>query len=246
MAASSYADQLAATKARREADVAARKAREQAQADKYRAQQPIPIYGVGKGMDVYYRPGQSPGAERTEARGREVSGYWDPRTNKYVPSNWQRPTAGQVLEQDGRIYQGGPMSEEHMPRTPGMPVYGLAGNWWWGADGKPTQQRPGYAPDTPPIRPGVGPFPQSGAAPQVPPSGSVPLPPGQGPVPLPPAGAPPAPPAASPYIGMPPPIIPPGGNKIPQSQTGAVPLWFHLQNDPMALQEAQAQALRTG
>jgi hypothetical protein len=62
------------------------------------------------------------------------------------------------------------------------------------------------------------------------PGGPVPLPPGNGPQPL---------PGASPYIGMPAPIQVGGAAKAKQP-------WFHTQPDALAIQAAQAAALRTG
>lgn len=107
--------QVEAQKAYWAKQVAERQARESTQANQYRANAPIPLYGIDKGMEVYYAPGQQPGAARTQANGREVSGYWDPRTSKYVPANWTRPTTGNWINEGGRSYYGGDPPDFMLP-----------------------------------------------------------------------------------------------------------------------------------
>lgn len=205
-----YRAQIEAQKAKAEANKARMAEQRAAQQATYDARGRVPIYGVGKGMDVYYAPGQTPGPSRTQANGREISGYWDKQYG-YVPTNWQRPTVGQTLVQDGRVYKGRTPPDWMMPGYTGAPVAGPRQGWSPDGSAPPTQQ----------------------SAPR-PPSGSVPLPPGQGPVPM---GGGQPPPGQQSYVGLPPGITVGGGNKTQQP-------WFHVQQDPMAVQMAQAQALR--
>lgn len=97
--------QIDARNAQIAAENAAQAKRRQAQNETFNNSR-IPIYGVGKGMSVYYAPGQTPGPSRTTPNG-EISGYWDKRTNRYVPENWTMPGPGSTIEEDGRTYYGG-------------------------------------------------------------------------------------------------------------------------------------------
>lgn len=220
---STIAEQLAATKARWAQEVAARRSREAAQKANYRANEPIPLYGIGKGMSVAYAPGQMPGASRTQANGREISGYWDPRTNQYVPANWTRPQAGQWVNEGGRSYYGGDAFFSSDPAKQRLAVEAMRRNP--GGQGVV----PGYG-----GAPGGSPGPGGQGAPGVPP----PALPGNGQLP----GGPPAAGgtgAPLPYVGS------PGGTSMPMPGQGgrpptSAPAWWQQ----IQAQQAQAQALR--